>query len=49
MKTTEKYESPEVTVFELSMSETVLQTSIRGRVRIDGQNFEIIDDFEDWD
>ena len=49
MNRTEQYESPEVTVFELSMSDSVLLSSVRGRVRIDGQDYEIIDDFTDWD
>lgn len=40
MKRTEKYESPEVTVFELSMSECILQESVRGNVRTEGQDYE---------
>ena len=43
MKRAEKYESPEVTVFELVMSDCMIQGSIKSGVETEGQDFEELD------
>ena len=49
MKRTEKYESPEVTVNDLTMSVPILVASFRGLVETEGQEYNEYDySNQDW-